>query len=103
MPHFELGFDVFDKVTCGQRMIDNRINVVMSWQAFEAVAYLDVPGEMAELLRNTGHPDFTTPMPVESAVSYALFLSMRTFTPMHLTGDLAVWSSAWGKLPPAAI
>ncbi len=80
-----------------------RIFVDMRWNDAKPEGVLHIPPEITGELQLAGYQQFETghayhfPM----ALGIAVGLSMLTFTPLYLTGDLSVWTEEWGQLRPA--
>jgi hypothetical protein len=74
--------------------------VDMRWSNNKPEGVLHIPIEVTRQLQDAGYDQFDTghayhfPM----AVCIAVSLSMLTFAPMYLTGDISVWSKNWGQL-----
>jgi hypothetical protein len=77
------------------------IFVDMRWSAdgAERMAQMVVPWALQFELAAKNYPA-TNPeeLTVEAALSYAVFLGMRTGVPVRLTGDITVWDDRWGVL-----
>jgi hypothetical protein len=85
-------------VFVGTPMVD-AIMVVMKWSAGdERVASLNLPQDLGNLLKQADYPAPEVEMALESALSYGVFLAIRSGVPLALSGDQSAWNPAWGSL-----
>ena len=86
------------------RQVDpSLITIMMVWDsAGEATGYLMLPTSIRYLVEERNYPPASEPMPIESAMAYGLFLSLKSSVPMCLAGDATVWNESWGRLTGAA-
>ena len=79
------------------------ITVNMRWSVdAQRVGSLNLPKQLGLLLEEADFPSASGEMALESAVSYGIFLAMRSDTPLLLCGDRTVWNPSWGDLSVAA-
>ncbi len=57
-----------------------------------------LPARIEALLVESGYPPPAPTMSIESALSYAIFLAIRTGTSLVIAGDRDVWNADWGYL-----
>jgi hypothetical protein len=61
-------------------------------------ARIILPSRLERMLADSGYPPPAPSMSIESALSYAIFLAIRTQTPLVIAGDRDVWNPDWGYL-----
>ncbi len=61
-------------------------------------ARLLLPARLAAMMAAQAYPPPAPNMSIDSALSYAVFLSMRSGAPLTISGDIACWDSEWGSL-----
>ncbi len=83
------------------RQVDpDLITVMMAWTAHgEATGYLMLPRSLRLGVDHADYPSTAEPMPLESALAYGLFLSLKSLVQMRLAGDATAWNEDWGNLP----
>lgn len=57
-----------------------------------------LPARIERLLAESGYPPPAPNMSIDSALSYAVFLAIRTNTSLVIAGDREVWNADWGYL-----
>jgi hypothetical protein len=57
-----------------------------------------LPSRIERMLADSGYPPPAPSMSIESALSYGIFLAIRTETSLVISGDRDVWNSDWGYL-----
>jgi hypothetical protein len=57
-----------------------------------------LPPRVERLLAESGYPPPAPAMSIDSALSYAIFLAIRTESSLVISGDRAVWNPDWGYL-----
>lgn len=65
-------------------------------------ARLVLPTRLSDLMATGAYPPPAPVMAVESALSYGVFLALRSGCPLILSGDIGVWNPAWGHLTDLA-
>jgi hypothetical protein len=61
-------------------------------------ARIILPREIEEAIITRSYPPPAPSMSIESALSYAVFLAIRTETSLVIAGDRALWNPDWGYL-----
>ena len=61
-------------------------------------ARIVLPLRIERMMSESSYPPPAPLMSVESALSYALFLAIRTGTSLVITGNRAAWNPDWGYL-----
>ena len=61
-------------------------------------ARIVLPSRIERLLTESSYPPPAPTMSIESALSYAVFLAIRTRSSLVITGDRAAWDPDWGYL-----
>jgi hypothetical protein len=61
-------------------------------------ARIILPREIEHAIIARNYPPPAPSMPIESALSYAIFLAIRTGTSMVIAGDRSLWNPDWGYL-----
>jgi hypothetical protein len=64
----------------------------------EGAARLILPARIERVLAESGYPPPAPSMSIESALSYAIFLAIRTESALVISGDRDVWNPDWGYL-----
>ncbi|WP_157959927.1 hypothetical protein [Devosia submarina] len=72
----------------------------MRWSDSRPEGVLHIPSALTGVLVAAGYDQFETghTYHLPMAVGIAVTLSMLTYTPMYLTGDLSVWTEEWAEL-----
>lgn len=74
------------------------IAVQMLWESGERRGFLKMPEALADDAAIDDFPVIDTPITLNGALAYGLYLSMSTGRALRLTGDLSVWQDSWGHL-----
>jgi hypothetical protein len=61
-------------------------------------ARIILPKEIEGAIMARDYPPPAPSMSIESALSYAIFLAMRTETSLLIAGDRSLWNPDWGYL-----
>ena len=61
-------------------------------------ARIILPREIEHAIIARNYPPPAPSMSIESALSYAIFLAIRTGTSMVIAGDRSLWNPDWGYL-----
>jgi hypothetical protein len=61
-------------------------------------ARIVLPARIERLLVDRAYPPPAPGMSIESALSYAIFLAIRTGSSLVITGDRNAWNPDWGYL-----
>ena len=61
-------------------------------------ARIMLPARIERMLAEGNYPPPAPTMSVDSALSYAIFIAMRTETSLVISGDRDVWNPDWGYL-----
>jgi hypothetical protein len=61
------------------------------------MAEVVIPDELRMALAEASAPN-PEPLPIFSALAYAIFIAGSTQRPLILSGDRSVWCKEWGKL-----
>jgi hypothetical protein len=62
------------------------------------VARIILPREIEHAITARNYPPPAPSMSIESALSYAIFLAIRTSTSLVVAGDRTLWNPDWGYL-----
>lgn len=65
-------------------------------------ARIVLPTRLERMMIASNYPPPAPTMSVESALSYALFLAIRTESSLVIAGDRAAWNPDWGYLTDLA-
>ena len=57
-----------------------------------------LPPRIERMLADSGYPPPAPTMSIESALSYAIFLAIRSESSLLIAGDRDVWNADWGYL-----
>mgnify|MGYP001229631172 CR=1 FL=1 len=71
--------------------------VELLWHGEERMGQIVVPPGMDEAIVISGLPDLK-PLPVISAVAYAMVLAAQSHRHLKLSGDPSAWRREWGSL-----
>ena len=61
-------------------------------------ARIILPSRLERMLVESGYPPPAPSMSIESALSYAIFLAIRSESALVIAGDRDVWNPDWGYL-----
>lgn len=61
-------------------------------------ARIVLPPRIERMMSESSYPPPAPIMSIESALSYAVFLAIRTGTSLVIAGDRAAWNPDWGYL-----
>jgi hypothetical protein len=77
----------------------NSIAVEMRWgSSNERIGSVLVPETMPALYAELINPSLLRDLALPGALTYGLFIAIKTDHPFVLTGDHSVWNSTWGAL-----
>ena len=65
-------------------------------------ARIVLPPRIQRMMNESSYPPPAPGMSIDSALSYALFLAIRTGTSLVIAGDRAAWNPDWGYLTDLA-
>lgn len=57
-----------------------------------------LPSRIERMLAEGGYPPPSPTMSIESALSYAIFIAIRSNTSLLISGDRDIWNPDWGYL-----
>lgn len=63
-----------------------------------AAARLSLPDDIQRLLVERNYPPMAPSMTIESALSYGIFLAIRSGSSLVIAGDKQLWNAEWGYL-----
>jgi len=61
-------------------------------------ARIVLPARIERMMTESNYPPPAPTMSIESALSYGIFLAVRTGTSLVIAGDRAAWNADWGYL-----
>jgi hypothetical protein len=61
-------------------------------------ARIVLPPRIQRMMTDSSYPPPAPSMSIESALSYAIFLAIRTGSSLIITGDRTAWNPDWGYL-----
>jgi hypothetical protein len=61
-------------------------------------ARIVLPPRLQRMMTESAYPPPAPSMSIESALSYAIFLAIRTDLSLVITGDRTLWNPDWGYL-----
>jgi hypothetical protein len=67
-------------------------------QGAAATARIRLPSRLTAMMAEQGYPPPAPVMSVESALSYAVFLAIRSHAGLVICGDRSAWNPDWGYL-----
>jgi hypothetical protein len=75
------------------------VSVQLYWRD-DGVRYgiISLPPEQEVLIDAGGYPSVESPIELEGAISYAVYLCLKLHRPLVLTGDMTAWHPDWGPL-----
>jgi hypothetical protein len=73
------------------------VSVRIYWDDGQPVGSIDVPPKLQNWIEAENLPSLE-PLPVTSAIAYAIVLASRIDADLVVTGDPSAWLSKWGKL-----
>ena len=75
------------------------VGVAMSFGSrAQRLGTLIVPSDTLAVMRAANYPTTEGPLPLETALAYALTIAMKADRRLVLTGDASVWQAKWGQL-----
>jgi hypothetical protein len=79
-------------------IVPGSVIVEMSWRDGDRIGALLVPEDIKTQMKDRDYPGMDGDLRVESALAYAVYISLVARLPVAVTGDASVWDPRWGEL-----